>query len=544
MRKLLFILMLIPILSYSQPVKKGTFYRNFTCDSLFINKLTEIISDSVLVISKNQVYYAINTGGSGTIGPTGPTGLTGATGPTGPQGIQGVTGATGAQGIQGATGATGLTGATGATGTSYWTRTGTNLSPTTITDNVSIGIVGTTGASTMLYINGGSFAMAGATGATPISGAGDRFMVIPDKNYAIRCGGAATSDWDAANIGMYSMGVGNAVKASGNNTVAVNYQTVASGAHSFAMNEITTASGRSTLSSGRSCTASGEYASSFGFGNTSQAQACMVIGKYAPVSGTTNSFIGSEALFLAGNGSGTTTNTSTALLLTKDGRLTLNMRTLSDTGQAVLNVNCKSNKYQFSRMFNFTCQNTNKNILGWTQATDSASFNATISSKGNIQITQKLGDGTTGFVADSMGEVSHRLTHYFASVEDTTVTLDLTTNVYQKIPLLITKENDNFTKAGDSVTIAKAGSYWIQTTWTIQGPNASDFKIMVYVNGVLKKSIVRTTTGTSNYQGGALNWYCDGCAVGDDISFRVMTTTAGNPDITFKGCTVYIKREY
>jgi hypothetical protein len=80
-------------------------------------------------------------GGGGAIG-SGATGSQGATGPAG--GPQGEIGATGAQGDTGATGATGAqgyqgqTGAQGATGTSYWTLSGNNLYPTTISNIVGI----------------------------------------------------------------------------------------------------------------------------------------------------------------------------------------------------------------------------------------------------------------------------------------------------------------------------------------------------------------------------------------------------------------------
>jgi hypothetical protein len=87
----------------------------------------------------------------GSQGPQGATGAQGFQGATGAQGVQGATGAqgfqgaTGAQGFQGATGAQGFQGATGAqgfqgaTGTSYWSISGNNLYPTTITNNVGIG---------------------------------------------------------------------------------------------------------------------------------------------------------------------------------------------------------------------------------------------------------------------------------------------------------------------------------------------------------------------------------------------------------------------
>lgn len=413
MKKILFaILLMVPVFVIGQNVK----YIRVKADTLYVLKALIGTSDSVLVIENGMVKKRYFTGGSGTIGPTGPTGpigptgasgVDGATGPTGPQGIQGVTGAAGTNGIDGATGPTGVAGATGATGTSYLTRTGNVLTTTNAGDIAVFGATGTTGASTMLYVYGGAFMMAGATGATPTSGAGDRFMVIPDKNYAIRCGGAATSDWDAANIGTYSMGIGNAVKASGINSAAINYQTVSSGPHSFAMNEITTASGRSTISTGRSCTASGEYASAFGFGNTAQAQACMTIGKYAPVSGTTNSFVTTEALWLAGNGSGTTANTSIAAVLLKNGNFGINGRTANDFPNYCLQVNAASNKYGNLYLFAATNNNVNKNISTLGQVGDSAGVFIRSTSSGATEMIFKNGIGLTGYIKDTASNVSN-----------------------------------------------------------------------------------------------------------------------------------------
>jgi collagen type I/II/III/V/XI/XXIV/XXVII alpha len=83
-----------------------------------------------------------STGAQGYTGATGMQGYTGATGAQGSTGAQGYTGATGPVGITGATGAQGSTGAQGATGTPYWSLTGNQLYPTTITNNVGIGTTG------------------------------------------------------------------------------------------------------------------------------------------------------------------------------------------------------------------------------------------------------------------------------------------------------------------------------------------------------------------------------------------------------------------
>jgi len=84
--------------------------------------------------------------GAGTAGATGATGKTGVTGPTGPGvGATGPIGPTGANGTAGINGVTGPTGPAG-TGSTFWNRDATNgyLYPTTLTDNVGIGIAAPT----------------------------------------------------------------------------------------------------------------------------------------------------------------------------------------------------------------------------------------------------------------------------------------------------------------------------------------------------------------------------------------------------------------
>ena len=74
------------------------------------------------------------------VGGTGPTGGVGPQGIPGTASLTGATGYTGPQGPQGIPGTSSLTGATGPTGgPSYWTLSGNNLYPSTITNNVGIG---------------------------------------------------------------------------------------------------------------------------------------------------------------------------------------------------------------------------------------------------------------------------------------------------------------------------------------------------------------------------------------------------------------------
>jgi collagen type VII alpha len=103
------------------------------------------------------------TGATGATGPTGPTGATGtgATGPTGPTGATGtgVTGATGPTGTAGATGATGATGAGGSLTATYvgYGSAGGALTGTSdftyVSQNLGIGIGGSTASGITFGIN-------------------------------------------------------------------------------------------------------------------------------------------------------------------------------------------------------------------------------------------------------------------------------------------------------------------------------------------------------------------------------------------------------
>jgi hypothetical protein len=107
------------------------------------------------------------------------------------------------------------------------------------------------------------------TGAAPPTGNGIRMFWYP-KKAAFRTGGASTTEWDDANIGFLSIGMGWGTKASGGSAVALGSLTTASGDHSTAMGASCTASGLESTAFGWSCTASGERSTAFGLGNWAQ----------------------------------------------------------------------------------------------------------------------------------------------------------------------------------------------------------------------------------------------------------------------------------
>jgi hypothetical protein len=130
----------------------------------------------------------------------------------------------------------------------------------------NIGIGTTTPASKLdvngsTKINGGIWAD-GTTGSTPTSGAGTRLMWIPAKR-AFRAGQVDGTEWDDANIGIYSFAVGRSVKALGENSFAAGSGSNAPGPNSAAFGGATV-SGQYAFAGGNTVTASGD--GSFGFG--------------------------------------------------------------------------------------------------------------------------------------------------------------------------------------------------------------------------------------------------------------------------------------
>lgn len=83
----------------------------------------------------------------------------------------------------------------------------------------------------------------------PIEGAGTRMMWYPRKG-AFRAGGINGTQWDAANIGDYSVAIGQDVRASASNSVAFGLRSTAAQQSSFAAGEDNTASGAASVALG------------------------------------------------------------------------------------------------------------------------------------------------------------------------------------------------------------------------------------------------------------------------------------------------------
>jgi hypothetical protein len=83
----------------------------------------------------------------------------------------------------------------------------------------------------------------------PAEGAGTRMMWYPRKG-AFRAGGISGTQWDAANIGDYSVAIGQDVRASASNAVAFGLRSTAAQQSSFAAGEDNTASGAASVALG------------------------------------------------------------------------------------------------------------------------------------------------------------------------------------------------------------------------------------------------------------------------------------------------------
>jgi hypothetical protein len=83
----------------------------------------------------------------------------------------------------------------------------------------------------------------------PAEGAGTRAVWYPRKA-AFRAGGISGTQWDAANIGAYSVAIGQDVRASGDNGTAFGLRSTAAGSSTFAAGEDNTASGAASVALG------------------------------------------------------------------------------------------------------------------------------------------------------------------------------------------------------------------------------------------------------------------------------------------------------
>lgn len=208
--------------------------------------------------------------------------------------------------------------------------------------SVAIGFpVYTTSTSTLLQVKNGSVLFEGATGTTPMSGAGARMMWIPAKS-AFRSGTVNSTQWDDINIGqysiatginsiasgLYSVSMGSTTTASGNSSFAVGFNTIASGIQSTSLGYYTKAQGSYSTAIGNRTTASGNTTLAIGYNTTAQSFSSFVLGQYniAPGTYSTTSWVPTDPLFVIGNGTSTTARNN-ALTVLKNGNVLIDKAT-------------------------------------------------------------------------------------------------------------------------------------------------------------------------------------------------------------------------
>lgn len=123
--------------------------------------------------------------------------------------------------------------------------------------------------------------------------------------------------------GDFSLATGRGTAANGNYATALGISTTASGDRSTALGSTTTASGFGSVAMGGSTTASGDYSTAMGVQTEAAAFASLVIGRRPLTGGNASSWVSTDHLFVAGNGTLTGNVRSNALELYKNGTLVI-----------------------------------------------------------------------------------------------------------------------------------------------------------------------------------------------------------------------------
>ncbi len=171
-----------------------------------------------------------------------------------------------------------------------WTVSGNNMY-SAVSGNVG---VGTSSPDSKLHISNGCILAEGATGTTPVSGSGTRFMWIPEKR-ALRAGQIEGDTWDNNNVGLYSIATGYNTKASGYASLAIGHNNQANndGASAFGYN--TTASGQQSTALGYYTIASGDYSTAMGYNTSATEFSSFATGTSTTASGAYSTAFGESS---------------------------------------------------------------------------------------------------------------------------------------------------------------------------------------------------------------------------------------------------------
>ena len=149
-----------------------------------------------------------------------------------------------------------------------------------------------------------------------------------DYSTAMGLGTTASGDWSLATgvgteaIGYASSAIGSSTNATGDESTAMGALSTASGRASTAMGDGAHASGQISTAMGLSTAATGSLTVAMGLNTTAQAFLSVVMGRYNVIAGSQTSWLTTDPLFVAGNGS-SAASPSNALTLFKNGNLTI-----------------------------------------------------------------------------------------------------------------------------------------------------------------------------------------------------------------------------
>jgi hypothetical protein len=167
-------------------------------------------------------------------------------------------------------------------------------------------------------------------GTVPDLGIGSRMMYYPGK-VAFRAGyvPAPGTQWNNANVGLYSTATGYGTMANATGTVAMGINNYASGYGAVAMGYQTTADGPQSTTFGMATAAGGTASTALGYYTTAYGYSSTVVGMYndpvvggAEVSGPSSA----TPLFVVGNGNSSGTR-SNALVVNKSGDVAIGRNT-------------------------------------------------------------------------------------------------------------------------------------------------------------------------------------------------------------------------
>ena len=173
---------------------------------------------------------------------------------------------------------------TGGGGSNYWQLSGANGNEITNSNTGGFWSVNPTGLTT-------SSNNTTNPPIAPVSGAGTRLMWIPSRS-AFRVGTVDGTQWNAANIGLFSFAIGSNTTASGYYSTAMGYYSTASASYSTAMGLSSIASGFSSTAIGGSSKASNQYSVAMGNDARASGESSTAMGNTTTASGFSSTAMG------------------------------------------------------------------------------------------------------------------------------------------------------------------------------------------------------------------------------------------------------------